>query len=88
MRATAWIPSLGYCMRMRGGTLVLALDDGATLSLDRAGQTVAMTDADGSTERRKVLEAARDPVMRRRLELVPRFVKLLRSARVQPAART
>ena len=28
---------------MRGGTLVLALDDGATLSLDRAGQTVAMT---------------------------------------------
>ena len=27
----------------RGGTLVLALDDGATLSLDRAGQTVAMT---------------------------------------------
>ena len=81
IRASAWISSVGWCMRMRGGALVIATEDGALLSIDRAGRTVSLTDASGTIVCQKgMLEAARDPALRDRLQLVPRFTELLRKA--------
>ena len=53
----------------------------ALRSIDRAGRTVSLTDASGTIVCQKgMLEAARDPALRDRLQLVPRFTELLRKA--------
>ena len=136
VRATAWISGVGWCMRMRGGALVVAFVDGhedacqdsltsppfitndisgsngakfhrtvpepaaittrtagALLSIDRCGKRVALTltqraqqgGADGGkatvgarTKEMALAEAARDPAMRKWLQHVPCFMRLMR----------
>lgn len=137
VRATAWISGVGWCMRMRGGALVVAFVDGhedacqdsltsppfitndisgsngakfhrtvpepatiatgtagALLSIDRCGKRVALTltqraqqggGADGGTatvgartKEMALAEAARDPAMRKWLQHVPCFKRLMR----------